>query len=263
MGDDPCESSNHSMLSTIAHCHNSRRVRGCRQWVCKGPGSVCMGKPPSSAFFHLNPGGSGACRGIILRNYMSTCSALHVAQRASSGIHQRRRWSALWYGNEGEQAAVAADPSQPPGSHGPNGSRGALGHYQTLPTDEGSTAAGSKAVVPHSHADPAWVVVTAKVHTVARCRGRQLWVTTPANLRTTACSAPLLTAATHAECVAAGSGCVRVRLGLYGQASFQCIFPYKSWWQWCLPWHNPAKLYVHVFSAACSPACKQWNSSAT
>jgi hypothetical protein len=114
LGDDPCESSNHSMLSTIAHCRNSRRVRGCRQWVCRGPGSVCMGKPPSSAFFHLNPGGSGACRGIILRNYMSTCSALHVAQRASSGIHQRRRWSALWYGNEGGQAAVAADPSQPP-----------------------------------------------------------------------------------------------------------------------------------------------------
>ena len=66
-------------------------------------------------------------------------------------------------------------------------------------------------MVPHSRADPAWVVVTAKVHTVARRRGRQLWVTTPANLRTTACSAPLLTAATHAECVVAGNRCVRVQ----------------------------------------------------
>ena len=118
-------------------------------------------------------------------------------------------------------------------------------------------------LVPHSHADPVWVVVTAKVHTVARRRGRQFWVTTPANLRTTACSAPLLTAATHAECVAADNGCVRVR----GRQASVCMgkphFHSSSWWQWCLPWHNPAKLYVHVFSAVCSPAYKQWNSSAT
>jgi hypothetical protein len=114
LGDDPCESSNHSMLSTIAHCCNTRRVRGCRQWVCKGPGPSSVGLYGQACIFTLQPGGSGACRGIILRNFMSACSALRVAQRASSGIYQRRHWSALWCGNEGEQATVATDPSQPP-----------------------------------------------------------------------------------------------------------------------------------------------------